>query len=88
MAILGVVNITRVVTSLTDPSTNPGNFCVQASVAGLDASNPVELTTQISNVAPSVLNTGIATPLLAQAKTDLIAHGYSFGIFDSVQLLP
>lgn len=67
------------------PNTQPGNFAVQADVAGLDASNPVTITSMVEDVPPSLLATGIHPAMAAQIKADLTGIGYTFGIFDTVQ---
>lgn len=85
MAIKGVATITGV---LYDPA-NPGDIRVQMVGCGLDTSNLVNVsvfaTDVPSGLVPSLLDSALKNAMKNKLIND---YGYSFGILDTINLVP
>lgn len=82
------VQAVGIVTGLQRDNSNPGNFiaAVQYAVVGQTGFN--EHTINVSNLNPSALGSTIQTQLEADLKTYLQGIGVTFGLLDTVRIVP
>lgn len=88
MTVRAVASVNGVFTSLSVPGMTTGNFAANIAYVGLDSSNLVEGFVLVKNIVPGILQSAFQSAIIAAVKADLTTnYGYSFGLFDTIDLI-
>lgn len=85
MAVKAVVTITGVYFD----AGSPGDYRAQLVGAGVDTGNPVNFSLFVPGIPTTLLPAILDSALKTAVKNELTAnHGYSFGLLDTVLIVP